>query len=686
MKKQKINILIIIMVILSSMFNVFNISAVATNQANEKSDFILPDEIGYYDDGSGSANKVFVEGDYAYVADGEDGMEIFNITDPTNPIEIFQSGNGSNYGCDIFVTNDYAYLASGNGGFEIYNVSEPEKAEQTSFLSDSSWFCYALNVVGDYAYLAANKAGLIIINISDPFNPWVVGQYIPTSYSFFSFIDVQVIGNYAYIAGGYIDLIIIDVSDPNNPVEINSWDSDWRSSYGFYINESLVYIAQGYSGVSILDISNPLSLVIILEPYMSLPSVYAPCYQVYIKDNILYSSSEGVRLFNITNPTNPIQVSQFYDGGWAGGIFIRENFLFLADGGDGMEIIDISDLEHLVEIGQVDDDGGYASAVIIQENIAYVADSDDGLEIIDVSNVSHPVKVGQYFEQGEIIDLEINQDIAYLLNDGIKLEIINITNPTQPQKIGQFNSSVKIHDFCVVNDFAYLTTAEYGLNILNVSDPTQPTNISHWESERKYESLYSVEFYENRLYIGAGHRLLTLKIKDPILPVEVAIYSDDMFDAHYTTISDHYAYVSNYINYPPYCEEGLRIIDIRFPKVSYTISSYSTEIPPKDIVIHKDFAFLAVLGIEILDISSKRKVSLIGSVPSDNYECNDIVVKDNFIYYANGAGGLRILNGTSLFEDYKGESIPGFPNIIGLSGIVILAITWNLSFKQKKKV
>ena len=672
------------MVILSSVFNVFNITAAATNQVSEESDFILPDEIGYYDDGSGSANQVFIEGDYAYVADGEDGMEIFNITDPTNPIEIFQSGNGSNYGYDIFVSNGYAYLASGGGGFEIYNVSEPEKAERTSFLSDPSWYCYALDVVGDYAYLAANKEGLIIINISDPFNPFVVGQYIPTSYDFFSFIDVQVIGNYAYIDGNNIDLIIIDVSDQNNPFEINSWSSHWGSGAGLYINEGLAYIAAEPWKFHIINISNPLSLVpILVVPF----TWYSHCSQVFIEGNFLYASynGEGLRIYNITNPTNPIQVSQFYDGGWAGGIFIRENLLFLADGGDGMEIIDITDLEHLVEIGQVDDDGGYANAVIIQENIAYVADSDDGLEIIDVSDVSHPVKVGQYFEQGEIIDLEINHDIAYLLNDGIKLEIINITDPTQPQKIGQFNSSVKIHDFCVVNDFIYLTAAEHGLTILNVSDPTQPTNISHWESERKYESLYSVQFHENSLYIGAGHRLLTLKIKDPILPVEVAIYSDDMFDARYATISDHYAYVSNYINYPPYCEEGLRIIDIRFPKLSYTIGSYSTEIPPRDIIIHEDFAFLAVLGIDILDISSKSKVSLIGSVSTNNNYCNDIVVKDNFIYYANGAGGLRILNGTSLFEDYKGESIPGFPNIIGLSGIVILAITWNLSFKQKKK-
>ena len=337
------------------------------------------------------------------------------------------------------------------------------------------------------------------------------------------------------------------------------------------------------------------------------------------------------------------------------------------------------------EIGYYDDGSGFAYKVFVEGDYAFVADGEDGMEIIDVSNVSHPVNVSQYFEQGTIIDLEINQDFAYLLNDGIKLEIINITDPAQPQKIGQFNSSVKIHDFCVLNDFTYLTTAEYGLTILNVSDPTQPTNISHWESERNYESLYSVQFHENRLYIGAGHRLLTLKIKDPILPVEVAIYSDDMFDARYATISDHYAYVSNYINCNP-CEEGLRIIDIRFPKVSYTISSYSTEIPPRDITIHKDFAFLATGGIEILDISSKRKLSLIGSISPNNSDCNDIVVKDNFIYYANGAGGLRILNGTSLFEDYDGGSIPGFPNIIGLSGIVILAITWNLSFKQKKKV
>lgn len=62
----------------------------------QQSQFLLPEgepqfileEIGQVSDGSGHAMDVFVSGDYAYVADDSDGLEIIDISTPSAPVEV----------------------------------------------------------------------------------------------------------------------------------------------------------------------------------------------------------------------------------------------------------------------------------------------------------------------------------------------------------------------------------------------------------------------------------------------------------------------------------------------------------------------------------------------------------------------------------------------------------------------
>jgi len=60
---------------------------------------------------------------FAYVADMENGLLIFDISDPTQPNEI---GNSETQGQaqDIEIHGDHAYVADGNGGMVIFDISE----------------------------------------------------------------------------------------------------------------------------------------------------------------------------------------------------------------------------------------------------------------------------------------------------------------------------------------------------------------------------------------------------------------------------------------------------------------------------------------------------------------------------------------------------------------------------------
>ncbi|MFX1426166.1 MAG: hypothetical protein ACFFBE_06910, partial [Promethearchaeota archaeon] len=63
----------------------------------------------YYEDTTGNAYSVYVSGDYVYVADGDSGLAVIDISDPTDPgSPVYEDTTGSAF--DVYVSGDYAYV------------------------------------------------------------------------------------------------------------------------------------------------------------------------------------------------------------------------------------------------------------------------------------------------------------------------------------------------------------------------------------------------------------------------------------------------------------------------------------------------------------------------------------------------------------------------------------------------
>jgi len=119
--------------------------------------------IGDYDT-DGYARGVTISGNYAYVADGDDGLVILNIEDPANPTLV--------------------------GSY------------------DTDGYVYSVTISGNYAYVADSGNGLVIINIEDPANPTLTGSSDTDGFAY----DVTISGNYAYVADGDVLLVLTETS------------------------------------------------------------------------------------------------------------------------------------------------------------------------------------------------------------------------------------------------------------------------------------------------------------------------------------------------------------------------------------------------------------------------------------------------------------------------------------------
>ncbi|MCP4581079.1 MAG: T9SS type A sorting domain-containing protein [candidate division Zixibacteria bacterium] len=201
---------------------------------------------------------IVVVEDYAYVADNYSGIQIFNVSSPTEPrpITIVPMSIGLH---TIFIDGDLLYTAKcGAGGLYIIDIVDPENPIILSHPDDYEYGdIESIYVEFPYAHFVTLFGSFTVVNIADPYNPLIVGSLFGWPTRFF---DVIVDGDYAYTSHDYSVLEIFDISDPTEPTSITEFSNNWLSSRLFKHNQYL-FVA-GSNHLTVFDVSDPSNPVV----------------------------------------------------------------------------------------------------------------------------------------------------------------------------------------------------------------------------------------------------------------------------------------------------------------------------------------------------------------------------------------------------------------------------------------
>ena len=335
---------------------------------------------------------IFVSGKYAYVTasstyfdednpDVENGVEILDISDPTNPVHVGSIMDDETTAlkqpCGICVSGKYAYVAARREGVEILDVSDPANPAHVGAIFDDATTAlsgaFGIQVSGKYAYVTSVwDKGLEIIDISDPSNPTHVGAITEADdehgeYALVGAAGIHVSGKYAYVASSSlgrddVGLEILDISDPYNPTHVGAIED----------NETTALLGACYVRVS---------------------GRYAYVAATY---------DHGVEILDVSNPSNPTHAGAIYDNydadiklQFANDIHILGNYAFVSSREGKLEILDISDPsnpQHAFAITNEDPwEKACAMNIQIVGKYAYLAMYDKkGVEIIDISGFDSP--------------------------------------------------------------------------------------------------------------------------------------------------------------------------------------------------------------------------------------------------------------------------------------------------------
>jgi choice-of-anchor B domain-containing protein len=298
--------------------------------------------------------------EYALVGTSK-GTSIVNVTDPTNPVEVFWLPGSTSIWRDPSSHGDYAYVTTeAEDGLLIIDLSLlPQATNLTTTLytgpANNPWQSAHTCFVDEngYAYVfGANRGngGVIILDVfTNPMAPIEVGVF-DNWYCHDGYVrnDTMYLAN---IYDGFFSLV--DVSDKANPILLgtkttpssfthNSWPSD-NGQYVFTTDEiSGAYIAA-------YDISDPTNILEVDRIQNSPGSGIIP-HNTHVMGDYLITSyySDGVVIHDITYPYNIIKVAEYdtyegqtisYDGCWGVYPFLPSGTILAADITNGLFVL-----------------------------------------------------------------------------------------------------------------------------------------------------------------------------------------------------------------------------------------------------------------------------------------------------------------------------------------------------------
>lgn len=222
-------------------------------------------------DTPGQAYSVFIDGDYAYIADFDNGLQIINIIDKENP-KIVGNCDIEGEAIDVFIEGFYAYVLVRDidDKFVIINIENKEKPRIVNFyelkllvtedilnnLNNNNMMKYKYPNVKDI-YVNNNTAyivdtvGLKIFDVANKNNIKLIGSCYPYYFAEGIFIE----GNYAYIADNIDGIQIVDIKEKYKPEIIGMIDTNGEAN-DLYIENDFVYVADGTKGVCVAHIGN----------------------------------------------------------------------------------------------------------------------------------------------------------------------------------------------------------------------------------------------------------------------------------------------------------------------------------------------------------------------------------------------------------------------------------------------
>jgi len=306
--------------------------------------------------------------------------------------------------------------------------------------------------------------------------------------------------------------------------------------------------------------------------------------------------------------------------------------------------------------------------VFVQNDVAYIANGKNGLIILDVSNASAPEEIGSY-PMNNAQYVIVQDEVAYVTEQGEidgssalgdRLIMLDIQTPSVPRFLGEFNfghRSVKY--FAVEDQVVYLTQSDK-LMAVDVHDHSKMEIVGEFSFSSNV-AYPGVAVRDGIVYMIANY-LHIVDFRNPADPIEVAVVDTGWGSS--IDLIDQTAFVTGW-------DDGLTILDVTNPNKPIKLGRFMALVGDYELIptgaanrqtfmntaISEDIAYLSFIfgldhgtwtqtlesGIVAIDISDPSDPTLITKY-GELEDVSSIFALNDRVYVTDSSRGLYILN------------------------------------------
>jgi hypothetical protein len=307
----------------------------------------------------------------------------------------------------------------------------------------------------EYLYVAAKEGGLKIYDLSN--NPKLKKTVSLSQLDSLEVMNLTQSGNYLFLAlGNHFGtglqspgMAIIDVSDPVNPIVKSIWKDPTKISGAAIVevDGNYAYLGAMRSGLVIFDISDKTAPVV--------ESVFVP---------------------STTYPDPNPDLTKFN----ARGMTVNEDLLYLCYDAGGLRVIDITDKQNPVEVGNYANPAmsGKPRAynnIVVDDTLAYVAVDYCGMEVL---NIKDPANI-QLVDWWNPWRCETNA-LNWFVSDGHSNEIV----------------------FDKLHKLVFMATGKSDMDVVDVHDPKQLATRFEYGGVNNGIGTWGLSIYKDNIYLS----------------------------------------------------------------------------------------------------------------------------------------------------------------------------------------
>lgn len=260
--------------------------------------------------------------------------------------------------------------------------------------------------------------------------PTDVGTFLPPDGTAEGFV---IDGDRAYVAATSAGVYVVDLSDPASPADIGQYDfPPGELVFRVASSGNLVAAAMRGNGWALLDVSDIEDIQLLSqEDAVSAEDI------ALAGDVLYYADGDGVGSYDISDPENPVPLStDLVLPGNSDQMIVAGDRIYVASLGAGISIVDASDPSDLSELSSLDIGSVGSSHIVLAGTTLYAAHL-DGVTLVDVSDPEDPVAIGEYARE-RAHALSVRGDRLFVFGDDTNssdvpfLSVVDVSDPANP--------------------------------------------------------------------------------------------------------------------------------------------------------------------------------------------------------------------------------------------------------------